>query len=640
LTVRWTKLFDRSPSTAPRPQKEPRDAFNVFDPRAFSVLNDGSGDALCAWSVADAEETIEGAARLALGLLRSKPRLRRKFPRAISAGASGEYCDWLCNGGGTKLGLSGTVRGNVGAAFSAQIGRNVLELYLRAPTIQARYPNALLPAGQRKFVRWLLRDARSKHNLNVAEILWFLHETAEDIPEMLRKTWRINPAWQSRFPSGPASLGGAALDRWLRTEFPTCARLSRKAIARAAIPAGEQALLRQRADDDQIAFMGEGNRSAIHCGNGAAGKQNRGPFPGGVNVLSHFCYPSGIQQAAVFTCRALRAVGLGVSRRDVPTAPVFDVESRDPFLGLEVFPVTIINVAPRPYFVDAYHRSGLLRRSGIRRIAYWAWELDSIPTDWIELASLIDAIWAPTRFVAEAFRRHMPLPVHEVLPGVELGEIEPVEKAQLGIPAEHYVFLFMFDMCSQIERKNPIAVIRAFRAAFRRDDKATLVIKVSRGSSDPQGLAALRAAAAEAGVIVIDQVMSRAESYGLIDMCNCFVSLHRAEGFGLCLAEAMLMAKPVIATNYSGNLAFMDSENSLLVDCTLTETVPGNPIYKEGNHWAQPSEEHAAAHMRYCYSNREKAAALGAKGQGDAILKLSLEAAGSRMREKLCCLQT
>ena len=258
-----------------------------------------------------------------------------------------------------------------------------------------------------------------------------------------------------------------------------------------------------------------------------------------------------------------------------------------------------------------------------------------IPVVATELRPLLDCIWAPTQFVADAFRKRMPLPVREVLPGVELSEIEPVAKADLGIPPANYVFLFMFDMCSQMVRKNPLAVIEAFRAAFRRSEKATLVIKVSRGRSHPEAFAQLEEAAREAGVILVDDVLSRARAYGFIEMCDCFVSLHRAEGFGLCLAEAMLLGKPVVATNYSGNLAFMHPGNSLLVDYTFAEIAADNPIYKQGNHWADPSVEHAAAHMRYCFDHRAEAAALGAKGCDEVKEKLSLKAAGERMAAQL-----
>jgi glycosyltransferase involved in cell wall biosynthesis len=221
------------------------------------------------------------------------------------------------------------------------------------------------------------------------------------------------------------------------------------------------------------------------------------------------------------------------------------------------------------------------------------------------------------------------------LAGVELSEIEPIGKADFEIPAANYVFLFMFDMCSQMVRKNPLAVIDAFRAAFGRHEKATLVIKVSRGRSHPEAFAQLEEAARAAGAIVIDEVFSRARAYGLIQMCDCFVSLHRAEGFGLCLAEAMLMGKPVIATNYSGNLAFMHPGNSLLVDYELIDVAADNPIYKRRNHWADPSVQHAASQMRYCFDHRAEAAALGEKGRAEVEQKLSLKAAGQRMAERL-----
>jgi glycosyltransferase involved in cell wall biosynthesis len=600
---------------AKRRSQERADSFDVYRRRALHFPSDQAGPNLNVWSPADAEGSVDGAARLASGMLRNSSRLRRRFPAAISEGEEGAYCEWLCTSAAVKLGLSHRAVGNICTAFRSDPGKRVLELYLRSPKLQSRFPHGLLPVGQKRFVKWLLREGRAKHDLSAAEILWFLHETAEQVPQMVLKTWLINLSWQQRFPEGPTSAGKEEFLRWLREEFPGYAAFASRNALDAAVPAAEKI------------FLHQGDK-------GSSASENR-ELPRGVNILSHFSYPSGIQQAALFTKRALENAHFRVSCRDVSAFPCFDVEDRAPFLGLEVFPVTIINVSPQPYFSVAYERGGLLRRSGVYRIAYWAWELDAIPEEWAELTPLLDAIWAPTEFVADAFRKRMPLPVHEVLPGVELSEIDTVSHAELEIPADHYTFLFMFDMCSQMVRKNPLAVIHAFRAAFSRAEKATLVIKVSRGRSHPEAFAVLEQAAHEAGVILVDEVLSRARSYGFIQMCDCFVSLHRAEGFGLCLAEAMLMGKPVVATNYSGNLAFMHPGNSLLVDYSLTEIAADNPIYKEGNRWAEPSIEHAASLMRFCFDNRAQAAALGAKGQAEAKQKLSLKAAGQRMAEQL-----
>jgi glycosyltransferase involved in cell wall biosynthesis len=610
------------------------DSFDVYRRKALHFSADHAGPNLNVWSPADAEGSVDGAARLASGMLRNSRRLRRRFPSAISEGEDGPYCEWLCTSAAMTLGLSRRAVENISTAFRSDPGKRVLELYLRSPKIQGRFPFGLLPVGQKRFVKWLLREGRAKHNLSAAEILWFLHETAEQVPQMVFKTWLINLSWQKQFPAGPTSAGKEELLRWLRQEFPRYSAFASRNALDSVVPAAEEMLLHHDRSNGNGSDAKPNDAHALPALLQAPRAKN-GEARRGVNILSHFSYPSGIQQAALFTKRALETANFGVSCRDVSAFPCFDVEDRAPFLGLEVFPVTIINVAPQPYFSVAYERGGLLRRSGIYRIAYWAWELDTIPEEWAELAPLLDAIWAPTGFVADAFRQRMPVPVHQVLPGVELSEIETVTKAELGIPERNYVFMFMFDMCSQMVRKNPLAVIRAFRDAFGPSDHASLVIKVSRGRSHPEAFAALEQAAREAGAIVVDEVLSRARAYGFIQMCDCFVSLHRAEGFGLCLAEAMLMGKPTIATNYSGNLAFMHAGNSLLVDYTLTEIPNDNPIYKGGNHWADPSIEHAAALMRHCYDNPAEASALAAIGQAEAKEKLSLKAAGQRMAAQL-----
>ena len=134
---------------------------------------------------------------------------------------------------------------------------------------------------------------------------------------------------------------------------------------------------------------------------------------------------------------------------------------------------------------------------------------------------------------------------------------------------------------------------------------------------------------------IIEELVSRSEALGYIDMCDCFISLHRSEGFGLPLAEAMLLGKPVIATNYSGNLSFMTPENSWLVDYELKEITGSGPIYTEGNRWADPSEEHAAKLMRFVFKHRKEAEAKATRAQLELKRKLSLQAAGERMSNRL-----
>jgi glycosyltransferase involved in cell wall biosynthesis len=308
---------------------------------------------------------------------------------------------------------------------------------------------------------------------------------------------------------------------------------------------------------------------------------------------------------------------------------------REQWLGLEIFPVTILTQAATPYFESGYERSGLLPGENVYRIAYWNWELETVPDDWVEVAQLVDEIWSPTEFVAKAMRARMPRPVYHMLPGVDVGPVETVARASVGIPEDHFIFLFMFDLHSQVHRKNPGAVFRAFREAFREDDKATLVIKTTGGDIHSADLKLVRETIGGPNVILLDKMMSRAQAYGLIAMADCFVSLHRSEGFGLGLAEAMLMAKPVIATGYSGNLAFMNRNNSLLVDYELVEIKEDCPIYTRGNFWAEPCPKQAASYMRDVYEHRDEACARALRGQAETQSLLSLEAAGQRMRARL-----
>jgi glycosyltransferase involved in cell wall biosynthesis len=222
-----------------------------------------------------------------------------------------------------------------------------------------------------------------------------------------------------------------------------------------------------------------------------------------------------------------------------------------------------------------------------------------------------------------------------MLSGMRMPESVHLPRTAFGLPAHGFLFLFVFDMCSSFERKNPLAVIRAFRRAFRREEPVTLALKVSRGGTDPESLALLQAEAGRAGVIVIDRILPQDQLFGLMNACDCYVSLHRSEGFGLTLAEAMSLGKPVIATGYSGNLDFMTEHNSLLVKYRMAPLTSNHGAYVKGWLSAQPSEEHAAALMRKVYEHKTWAQALGERASLDVRALLSLEAAGQRMTARL-----
>ena len=565
-------------------------------------------------SAEEAGRSEADAAAFLLRLLRESAWLRWCFPRALSERANGRFFRWLSQGGARKLGLTERAVKKIKGAFRGPLGERVYDVYLHDPELQRIFPWGLLPVGQLQFLSWMTTHGRADQNLSDEQILWFLQESAENPSRALALTYLVRQDLQQEFPLALTAAGWPAFSGWL-------ARLAADFVRKRALRRRPSVL--SRIDERLL------ERQAI---SGTAAPIR---VVEGVNLLSHFCNPSGIQQAAIAIKIALERVGLETSCRDVPVPRKARPIARESWLGLEVYPVTILNHAPQPYFENGYDRAGLLRRQGIYRIGFWNWELERVPDDWVPVASLVDEIWSPTAFVAEAMRLRMPRPVYEMLPGVEIGPREAVQRTEFNIPEQNCVFLFMFDLHSQLHRKNPRGVVRAFRSAFRRDDAATLVIKATGGDIHREDFAQLQHICRGGNIILVHELMSRSRAYGTIEMCDCFVSLHRSEGFGLGLAEAMLLGKPVIGTAYSGNLAFMNRENSMLVDYEMVEIAEDRPIYSRGNVWAEPSVEHAAAYMRWIYENREEARTRAARVRPEIEQRLSLEAAGQRMRDRL-----
>jgi hypothetical protein len=213
--------------------------------------------------------------------------------------------------------------------------------------------------------------------------------------------------------------------------------------------------------------------------------------------------------------------------------------------------------------------------------------------------------------------------------------IVPYSRERLGLP-DGYLFLFMFDLHSVIERKNPIAVIDAFRTAFAPGSGASLVVKCINRESKPDEYDRLRLAArGHPDVHLIDRYVSAQEKDAMVAASDCYVSLHRSEGFGLTPAEAMYLGKPVIATGYSGNLEYMTAHNSYLVDYAMKPIGSGHDPYPPDGEWADPDLDHAARLMRAVVENRAEAERRGRQAALDIRAGFSAGAAGETMERRL-----
>ena len=193
-------------------------------------------------------------------------------------------------------------------------------------------------------------------------------------------------------------------------------------------------------------------------------------------------------------------------------------------------------------------------------------------------------------FCATAFGRRLRIPVTHMPYAVEAPAPPVLGREALGLPRDAFVFLFVFDAFSVPARKNPDAVVEAYARLRGRTSRSThLVLKVINAESAPGLLDGLRAAAAaEPTISIVDRYMRRPELNALMHAADAYVSLHRSEGFGLTLAEAMALGKPVVATGWSGNMDFMTPWNSCPVDYRLVTLDTDHGPYPRGQSWADP----------------------------------------------------
>lgn len=238
-------------------------------------------------------------------------------------------------------------------------------------------------------------------------------------------------------------------------------------------------------------------------------------------------------------------------------------------------------------------------------IAHFAWELPEFPEEWKRSCDVFDEIWTPSDFCTESIRKVTEVPVYTMPFGIEVKIEEPRDQEYFGLPNDKFLFLTMFDVNSVLERKNPMATLRAFKEAFHDNDSVGLVIKINDFKKDVNRDFIMREINTEKNIYVVDDVLSRNDVNALIDLSDVFVSLHRSEGFGLVLAESMYLGKPVIATNWSSNVDFMTHENSCPVSYRLIELETDFGIYRKGNTWADPFVSDASCYMKRLYVDKE-----------------------------------
>ncbi|WP_336786063.1 glycosyltransferase [Paenibacillus sp. MMO-177] len=270
-------------------------------------------------------------------------------------------------------------------------------------------------------------------------------------------------------------------------------------------------------------------------------------------------------------------------------------------------------------------------------IGYWHWELPEFPEEHAEGFNHVNEVWVCSKFVAESVSKRASVPVITIPHCIQVQVAPNINRASFGLPENRFLFLMMYDVQSSTLRKNPKAVIEAFKLAFdKNDQRAGLVLKVNNADFRPNELAELKKLIAErSNMYLIDRVLSRHEVNALLQCTDSYVSLHRAEGFGLGLAEAMYLGKPVIATNWSGNTEFMNAANSCPVSYQLVNIGQDWGPYKSHQIWAEPNVSHAAEYMQRLVSDTRWRESVAASGMRTIHNDFSPAVIGQRIKNRL-----
>ena len=358
--------------------------------------------------------------------------------------------------------------------------------------------------------------------------------------------------------------------------------------------------------------------------------------PFGVNVFGPFAAASGLGTAARSLLRALRSTGvpLEIHAFDVTRAKprITPAErARAPAYRLNLILANADQIArltalyPAGTFDDAYN------------IAVWAWELAAFRPDWFAAFAPVDEIWTNSDFEMHSIGAVSPVPLCKIPLPVEVTWADPkLGREAFAIPQDRFVFMVAFDVGSTSARKNPKMVVEAFREAFPADENVFLVIKFHSTSVEPaitrQLTQALRGAD---NVLVISDLLTEPDMVLLRAACDCFVSAHRSEGFGLNIAEFMALGKPVIATGYSGNMEFFDETVGYPIDFTLTEVRVQAGPYMPFYVWAEPDRDSLITQFRRVYENQDEAWARGRAAALRVRTDLSPARIGQEIRRRI-----
>ncbi|MFL9903775.1 glycosyltransferase family 4 protein [Paraburkholderia fungorum] len=362
-------------------------------------------------------------------------------------------------------------------------------------------------------------------------------------------------------------------------------------------------------------------------------------YPFGVNIVG---FPQGILGLAEDARMMGQALQLAAVPHAFINAPISGPAKVDTsvirLLTLEPkYRVSVFCLPPPEMVRLALEGGRKLIDSANYKVGAWPWELPQWPTAFGRVHQFVDEIWAQSRFVQTAFRKLGDTPVHHMPMAVDIPAPTQRVRGRFGLPEDDFLFYLMFDGNSWLTRKNPLAGVQAFQKAFDASVSGVgLVIKgMNIRESDPIWKRIRDIASRDPRIYIVSEKLSRQDTVNFMASLDSYISLHRSEGFGRVIAEAMLLGQPVIVTNFSGNVDYCDAETSFLVDGELVPLRAGDYLFHEGQYWCDPDVAQAVQQIQRVFEDVEARTRIAAAGQQRLRQDYSIDAVSRRYATRM-----
>ncbi len=383
--------------------------------------------------------------------------------------------------------------------------------------------------------------------------------------------------------------------------------------------------------------------------------------PYGVNLIGNVVGQNGIGEDLRSCAVALKAADVPIAIIDFPPGReipqqtndlVDEISSEGPY-AFNLFCLTPKEIAR--YLMERGQAQFLERYN----IGYCPWELSQWPGPWLPLMGLVDELWASSNHIEVAMQHGLSTLKSSEVATTPLVQLMPLSvdipaKYQKPLSAEHrlsirsrhqmptdaVIFTFSFDHSSSAHRQNPFSALRAFQRAFPSglplSDRVALVIKPTTPTQPSYEWQRLKLQTeSDSRVFVLDSSLTRNELFALHAACDAFISLHRADGFGRSIAEALLLGLDVITTDYGGNTDFCSGPLAHPVRAEMIPVLNGQSVYHRGQHWAQASTSHASELMQEVAKNRLENSPVGADSVNAYSKRFDPKSCGARYRKRL-----